>query len=64
MENRLGKLRRAAGLTQREVARRVGLSPATVSRLERSEGVTRVGTLRRLCAAMGKAEEIFFARDV
>lgn len=59
MENRLRALRRERGLMQRELADRIGLSPATVSRLERSAGVTRVGTLQRLCAALGGAEGIF-----
>lgn len=60
MENRLGPLRRAKGLTQREVAHHAGISPTTVSRVERSAGTVRVGPLRRLCAAVGRAGEIFF----
>lgn len=64
MENRLGSVRRARGLTQREVAHRAGVSPATVSKVERSAGTVRVGTLRHLCAAVGRAEEIFFEGGV
>lgn len=64
MENRLSLLRRAKGLTQGEVAHQAGISPATVSRVERSAGTVRVGTLRRLCAAVGRAEEIFFEEGV
>ncbi len=48
----LASLRRARGLTQREVARRMGISQSDVSKLERRDDV-RVSSLRRYVDALG-----------
>ena len=49
---RLKELRRAAFLSQAEVARRSGISEATVIRLERG-GPANLATVRRLAEVLG-----------
>ena|ERR1044071_4177842 len=49
----LTTVRRRAGLTQRELARRARTSAAAVCQYERGERVPRVDTLQRLVAATG-----------
>ena len=44
--------RKAAGLTQKELAQRTGISQADISRLEQGEKNTSIRTLSRLAAAM------------
>ncbi len=53
MAELLRTVRRAAGLTQRDLAARAGTSAAAVCQYERSERIPRVDTLRRLLAAAG-----------
>jgi transcriptional regulator with XRE-family HTH domain len=45
--------RRRAGLSQTELARRAGVAPQLVNRIERAQRVPRVDTLDRLLAAAG-----------
>lgn len=45
--------RRRAGLTQAEVARRVGVQLEVYGRIERGEVFPSVPTLRRICVALG-----------
>jgi transcriptional regulator with XRE-family HTH domain len=45
--------RRAAGLSQTEVAARMGTSQSAVARLEASTGDLKVSTLERYAAAVG-----------
>jgi len=57
---RLGGLwacRLAAGLTQRQLAELMGGSQTTVRELERERRGAYVGTIRRLCEALGVAPE-------
>jgi transcriptional regulator with XRE-family HTH domain len=54
----LREARVAAGLTQRELARRAGVPQPAVSRIERDHGSPRVETLDRLLRACGKALEL------
>lgn len=58
---RVHDLRTAAGLTQAQLARRVGTSPSVISRLEDAdyEGHS-LSMLRRIAAAVGKRVEIRF----
>jgi transcriptional regulator with XRE-family HTH domain len=53
---RLKAARRGRGWTQSEIARRSGLSLATVARLERS-GQGQISSLTRLCAALGRLDD-------
>jgi transcriptional regulator with XRE-family HTH domain len=49
--------RRSSGLSQTEVAARMGTSQSAVARLEASAGDLRVSTLERYAAAVGSAIE-------
>jgi ribosome-binding protein aMBF1 (putative translation factor) len=57
-------LRQEAGLTQRQLAERVGTSPSVISRLEADDyrGHS-LSMLRRIAAAVGKRVEIRFVDD-
>ena len=50
---RLRDRRRAAGVSQRELAERGGVGEATVARLETAALSPRLDTIRRLAAALG-----------
>ena len=54
----LRQARRAAGLTQRELAARSGVAQPAIARLERGRASARFETLDRLLRACGKALEI------
>jgi transcriptional regulator with XRE-family HTH domain len=45
--------RRAAGITQKELARRVGTQPSAISRLESGRNVARLRTLEKIAEALG-----------
>lgn len=49
----LRSLRLKAGLSQRELAERIGTSQPNIARMEKSPGDVTLGTLRRLAAALG-----------
>jgi transcriptional regulator with XRE-family HTH domain len=49
----VNQARRAAGLTQRELARRSGVPQSAVARIERGQQVPRADTLGRLLGACG-----------
>ena len=50
--------RKNAGLTQQELAERIGANKGYVSRLERGLTIPSVSTLYRIAAAMGLAVEL------
>lgn len=50
--------RKKAGLTQQELAERIGANKGYVSRLERGLTIPTVSTLYRIAAAMGFAVEL------
>lgn len=50
----LAEKREAAGISQREVARRMGTSQPAVARLERGEIDPKLSTLERFAAAIGQ----------
>ncbi len=49
----LRKLREQTGLTQKDLAKRLGMSHATVNRLERGDHNVTLRTLEALCAGLG-----------
>ncbi len=51
--SQLNQARRAAGLSQRELARRAGIPQSAIARIERSHQVPRLDTLERLLKACG-----------
>jgi transcriptional regulator with XRE-family HTH domain len=51
---RLRELRTAAGLTQRELAKRSGTSSAAISNFEAGNNAPTLGTLVRLADALGR----------
>lgn len=56
-------LRRSAGLTQRQLAKRTGVAQSTISAAERDQRVPDLDTLRSLATGLGvSTSEIF--RDV
>jgi transcriptional regulator with XRE-family HTH domain len=56
---RLAKLRRIKGLTAREVAKRAGISPQSLSRIEKGRHDLVLSTLERILAAMDSSMEDF-----
>lgn len=53
MRLRLREVREAKFITQRELAARTGLTPETISRLERGTNPPLITTVRRLAEALG-----------
>ena len=51
----LVRLRTAAGLSQTEVAARMGTSQSAVARLESGQGDLRLSSLERYAAALGRS---------
>lgn len=51
--SRVNQARRAAGITQRELARRTGIPQSAIARIERGQQVPRADTLDRLLEACG-----------
>jgi DNA-binding XRE family transcriptional regulator len=49
--------RRAAGLSQTELARRAGIRPETLNRIERGRTTPDFATIRKLVVAMNAAEQ-------
>ena len=56
---RLAELRRIKGLTAREVAKRAGISPQSLSRIEKGRHDLVLSTLERILAAMDSSMEHF-----
>lgn len=61
---RLKAIRQRFGLSQRELARRAGVTNGTVSLIEQGEVSPSVGSLRRLTGAMSMTLAEFFTFDV
>ena len=57
------QLRESAGLTQKQLAQRVGLHSPQLSEIEAGKRDLRVGQLRRICAALGVTMAEFFAGE-
>jgi DNA-binding XRE family transcriptional regulator len=57
LAHKLVRRRRAAGLSQAELARRAGVRPETLNRIERGRTTPDFATVRKLVVAMGAAEQ-------
>lgn len=56
LADKLVRRRRAAGLSQAELARRAGIRPETLNRIERGHTTPDFATVRKLVVAMNAAE--------
>jgi DNA-binding XRE family transcriptional regulator len=56
MAQRILRRRRAAGLTQVELARRAGIRPETLNRLEQGKHTPTVATVEKIVRALERAE--------
>ena len=57
IRSRLQAAIRASGISQKEIARRLGLSPSTVSKYARMEKSPSVDTFGRLCEVLGVSSD-------
>ncbi len=57
LAEKLQRRRRAAGLTQADLARRAGIRPETLNRIERGRTTPDFSTVRKLVVAMDAAEQ-------
>jgi len=57
LANKLIRRRQAAGLSQAELARRSGIRPETLNRIERGRTTPDFATVRKLVVAMNAAEQ-------
>jgi DNA-binding XRE family transcriptional regulator len=64
LAGKLVRRRRAAGLSQAELARRAGIRPETLNRIERGRTTPDFATIRRLVVAMNAAEGKDLARPL
>lgn len=64
-ESAIKRARISRGITVRELAKRLGVTPGAVSQMERSEakGTIQLGTLRRALGAMGVTDEVIVVGD-
>ncbi len=60
---RLQAIREAQGFSQRELARRAGLTHGTISFIERDKISPSIGTMRQILDCLGLTLSEFFARD-
>lgn len=54
------RFRREAGLTQRALARMVGVTPTYISRLENEQAEPSIALVRKIARAMGIPSEVIF----
>jgi len=58
------RLRRAAGLTQKETAEKAGVSQSLIARIERGTVDPRLSTIRKIVAALSPSRNARSARDL
>ena len=63
IKRRLRDAIKNSGLSQKEVARRVGINPATVSKYVRMEKYPSIDTLALLCRAIGASSDRILGLD-
>lgn len=56
LAEKMSRRRRAAGLSQAELARRAGIRPETLNRIERGHTTPDFATIRKLVVAINQAE--------
>jgi DNA-binding XRE family transcriptional regulator len=64
LAQKLVRRRRAAGLSQAELARRAGVRPETLNRIERGRTTPDFATIRKLVIAMNAAEQTHAAAAI
>jgi DNA-binding XRE family transcriptional regulator len=64
LAEKLVRRRRAAGLSQAELARRAGVRPETLNRIERGRTTPDFATIRKLVVAMNAAEHVQAALSI
>ena len=67
MNNNLRDLRRAAGLTQEELASAAGVSKNYISQLERGTrfvGKMKIDTMSRICAVLGCTIDVLLSDNI
>lgn len=52
IKNRIAQARKARGITQKELARRLKVKPSTVSRMEKKDARSRLDTLKKVAKAL------------
>ena len=61
MENRIRELRKAAGMSQEELARRCGVTRQTINAIEKGEYNPTIQLCRSICKVLGKTlDELFW----
>jgi DNA-binding XRE family transcriptional regulator len=63
LAEKLARRRRACGLSQAELARRAGVRPETLNRIERGHTTPDFATVRKLVVAMNAAEQESLTQD-
>ena len=64
LAEKLVRRRKAAGLSQAELARRAGVRAETLNRIERARSTPDFSTIRKLVVAMNAAEQQLAALDI
>ena len=64
LADKLVRRRRAAGLSQAELARRAGVRAETLNRIERGRTTPDFATVRKLVVAMNAAEQAYAALSI
>lgn len=64
LSQKLSQRRQASGLSQAELARRAGVRPETLNRIELGKTTPDFATMRKLVVAMNAAEQNIAARSI
>lgn len=63
MNNRIAAFREKVGLTQEELAAKVGMSPYAISNIERGTRAPRIHEAQRIAEALGRTTDEVFPRE-
>jgi DNA-binding XRE family transcriptional regulator len=64
LAQKLLRRRQASGLSQAELARRAGVRPETLNRIERGKTTPDFATVRKLVVAMNAAEQVMAVQSI